>query len=63
MTITPSADLMSQGMSLYEKLISAISSDKARRIANLSGSSFRLLGNQDVRDLLRNRIVYTAFMH
>jgi hypothetical protein len=63
MSITPSADLMSQGMSLYEKLISAISSDKARRIANLIGSSFRLLGNQDVRDLLGNRIVYTAFMH
>jgi hypothetical protein len=63
MSITPSADLISQGMSIYEKLISAINSNKARRIADLIGSSFRLLGNQDVRDLLGNRILFTAFMH
>jgi hypothetical protein len=63
MSITPSADLISQGMSIYEKLISAISSDKARRVANLIGSSFSLLGNENVRDLLESRILYTAFRH
>jgi hypothetical protein len=63
MSITPSADLISQGMGIYEKLISAINSDKARRFANLIGSSFRLLGTEDIRDLLESRIFYTAFMH
>jgi hypothetical protein len=63
MSITPSADLISQGMSIYEKLISAINSDKASRIANLIGSSFRLLGNADVRNFLQDRILYTAFVH
>jgi hypothetical protein len=63
MSITSSADLISQGTSIYERLISAVSSDKARRIASLIGASFRLLGNQDVRDLLGNRVLYTAFMH
>ena len=56
MSVTPSAELISQGMSIYEALISAINSDKARRFANLIGSSFRLLGNEDVRDLLESRI-------
>jgi len=63
MSVTPSAELISQGMSIYEALISAINSDKARRFANLIGSSFRLLGNEDVRDLLKSRILYAAFMH
>ena len=49
MSITPSADLISQGMSIYEKLISAIDSDKTKRVTNLIGSSFRLLGNDNVR--------------
>jgi hypothetical protein len=63
MSVTPSADLISQGTSIYEKLISAINSEKTRRLANLIGSSFRLLGNAGVRDLLESRIFYTAFMH
>ena len=63
MSITPSADLISQGMSIYEKLISAIDSDKTKRVTNLIGSSFRLLGNDNVRDLLQDRILYSAFMH
>jgi hypothetical protein len=63
MSFLPSADPISQGMSIYEKLISAINSDKARRVGNLIGSSFRLLGNENVRYLLENRICYTALMH
>jgi len=63
MSSIPSADAISQGMSIYEKLISAINSDKARRVANLIDSSFRLLGNEGIRDLLESRILYTTFMH
>jgi hypothetical protein len=63
MSSIPSADSISRGMSIYEKLMSAITSDKTRRVANLIGSSFRLLGNEDVWDLLTSRILYTAFMH
>jgi hypothetical protein len=54
MSITPSADAISQGMSIYEKLIGAINSDKARRVANLIGSSFRLLGDEGVSDVLES---------
>ena len=60
MSITPSADLISQGISIYEKLISAIDSDKTKRVTNLIGLSFRLLGNDNVRDLLQDRILYSA---
>jgi hypothetical protein len=63
MSVTPSADPISQGTSIYEKLISLIDSKKTRRLAKLIGSSFRLLGNAGVRDLLESRIFYTAFMH
>lgn len=48
---------------VYESLLGLACGDKAQRVANLMSTSFQLLGEQNIKDLLVSRILFTTICH